>query len=76
MRKSTVLHQSFTDNNLKKIFLAQNRKGAFLEGSFFPNVKAYSHKLTRIKKKIKDHKSREPNPPLLCIRHSLTGFIK
>lgn len=76
MRKSTVLHQSFTDNNLKKIFLAQNRKGAFLEGSFFPNVKAYSHKLTRIKKKIKDHKSREPNPTTSLYTAQLNRLYK
>ncbi|MEZ9895875.1 antiviral reverse transcriptase Drt3a [Vibrio breoganii] len=71
-----MLQQSFTDKNLKKIFLVQNRKGAFLEGSFFPTVKAYSHKLTRIKKKIKKHKSKEPNLSTSLYKSQLNRLYK
>lgn len=54
-----VLHQSFTEKNLKRIFLEKNSKGAFIEGDYFPDVKKLSRKLTKIKQQIKKHKSRK-----------------
>ena len=40
-----MLDQSFSTKNFRKIFDLENRKGNYLEGVFFPGVKAYSQKI-------------------------------
>lgn len=55
-----MLDQSFSANNFKTILDLENRKGVFLEGAFFPDVKEATDKLKdcnqeiRIKRKQKN----------------------
>lgn len=48
--------QSFSTDNFRKILDLENRKGIYLEGRFFPNVKLITEKIKRCKAEIRDKK--------------------
>lgn len=51
-----MLEQSFTAENLRRIFDYENRKGANLEKEFFPDVAKINNELKKIRKHIKSRK--------------------
>lgn len=43
-----MLRNSFSSENLIKIFYNENRKGNFVEGKYFPSLNTYTRKITDI----------------------------
>jgi hypothetical protein len=48
--------QSFSSENFRKILDIENRKGVYLEGQFFPEVKSIAEKIKRCRAKIREKK--------------------
>jgi paraquat-inducible protein B len=48
-----TLDQSFSSNNLRKIFDYENRKGNYLEGRFFSEEGEFSSQIEEITRKLK-----------------------
>jgi len=48
--------QSFSSDNFRKILDMENRKGVYLEGRFFPNIKSVTEKIKRCKAEIREKK--------------------
>src|SRR5690554_882808 len=53
-----MLRNSFSSENLIKIFYNENRKGNFVEGKYFPSLNTYTRKITDINSEIKDWRKR------------------
>lgn len=57
-----MVDQSFSTDNFRKILDMENRKGVYLEGRFFPNVKLVTNKIKSCKAEIREKKkSRSEN---------------
>lgn len=53
-----MLDQSFSSDNFKKIFDAENNKGIYIEGEFFPDVAERSRRIKHINKAFRKLKTR------------------
>ena len=51
-----MLNQSFSAENFRRIFDLENRKGVFLEGKYFPQLKDITEKIKDCNKNIKREK--------------------
>ena len=49
-----MLNQSFSAENFRRILDLENRKGLYLEGRFFPNIKEITEKIKKYTEEIKD----------------------
>lgn len=59
---SKILDQSFSADNFRKILDWENRKGVYLEGRFFPNLKRITEKIKQCNEDIRGKKkSRSEN---------------
>jgi hypothetical protein len=48
-----MLDQSFSVKNFKKIFYDENRKGKYIEGKYFPELKVFASNITLINQEFK-----------------------
>lgn len=51
-----MVDQSFSTDNFRKILDMENRKGVYLEGRFFPNIKLITEKIKSCKAEIREKK--------------------
>lgn len=49
----TMLDQSFSSENFRKILEVENRKGIYLEGEFYPSIATINRQIKEINEKIK-----------------------
>src|SRR3989338_5865177 len=57
-----MLNQSFSAENFRKILDLENRKGVFLEGDFFPILKAITDDIRQCNKNIRSKRKDKSAP--------------